>query len=124
MGFLKNLTIKTNTKRVFSDFNNAYMNFFSNKPEVGINEALRDYSFLQTIPVKGLTGGAMADASIFHEYMTTLPEDENFMLLFQLIWSIVSYELQYDDTIGNDKDMQLVMKTLESQINKGRSRYS
>jgi len=124
MGFLKNLTIKTNTKRIFSDFNNAYMKFFSNNPEVSINEALRNYSFLRTIPVRGLTGGVVTDASIFHEYMTTLPEDENFMLLFQLICSIVYYELQYDITIGSNKDMRLVMTTLESRINKERSMLS
>ena len=119
MAFLKNMSIKTTTKRVFSDFWSALAIFLVKNPALTFNEALQDYSFLRTVPVRGLVGKIECDASIFCDFLKNLPEDQKgtFELTFHIVWCIVCYELKYDKTIGTREDKELVYDLIENLVN-------
>jgi hypothetical protein len=101
MGLIKNIAIKTITKRWTTKVYALIEESIVNSPQKDQLEILKEI-----ITVTNLCG-------------TNLPIDSmNFQeLLSVYIITAVRSELAYDPTMGNDKDIELIVKTLRKKFN-------
>lgn len=125
MGFLKFLrdnypgksrAIKSTTGRILRDFTIALNDFVQENPNMLLEQILQNSDFHNRLILQDWTGKEIGGAgSVIPKAPDKFKEDPH-ALLFNIVWSMVRFELSYDPTIGTEKDIKTVRDILESFI--------
>lgn len=116
MAFLKKRTIRNTTTRVLKELFEALEEFILRYPSISIEQILQEPAFHKMLPVRGLLGKTERDArGLVYDTPVEL-KDNIVVLIFNIVWGIVIYELQYDQSIGTQKDINLVKEMVESFV--------
>ena len=116
MGWLKNMTIKTNTKRILKELNMALNNFMQENPNMSLETILQSPDFHNRLIIRDLKGKEIGRAGhIIREFPTNLQKNP-FTLLSNVVWSILRYELKYDPTIGTEEDVRTVLNIVKGVL--------
>lgn len=116
MGWLKNMTIKTNTKRILKELIMVLNNFMQENPNMSLETILQSPDFHNRLIIRDLKGKEIGRAgNIIQEFPANLQKNL-FTLLSHVVWSILRYELKYDPTIGTEKDVRTVLNIVKGGL--------
>ena len=116
MAIFKKGIIRLTTARVLKELSEALEEFIPRYPSMSIEKILQYPDFHKMLPVRGLLGKVERDArGLVHDTPVEL-KDNIVILIFNIVWGIVSHELQYDQSIGTLKDLTLVEIMVDSFV--------
>ena len=125
MGFLKFLrdnylgksrAIKAITVRILREFTIALNDFVQENPNMPLEQILQDSDFHNRLILQDWKGKEIGGAGSIIPKEPYKSKEDPYTLLFNIVWSMVRFELSYDPTIGTEKDIKTVWDIVGSYI--------
>ena len=113
---LKSSSIKLTTKRILRDFTIALNSFVQENSNMSPERVLQDTDFHNRLILQDWKGRKIGGSGPIISKVHDRYKENPYALLFNIVWSMVSFELNYDPTIGSEKDRKEVFDLVEDYI--------
>jgi len=112
----KSPAIKSTTVRILRDFTIALNDFVQENPNMLPEQILQNTDFHNRLILQDWTGKEIGGAGSIIPKVPDKSKEDPYTLLFNIVWSMVRFELSYDPTIGTEKDIETVWDIVGSYI--------
>lgn len=110
----KSQTIKVTTVRILRDFTIVLNDFVRENPSMTLEQILQNSNFHNRLILQDWKGKEIGGAGSIISKIPDKFDEDLYSLLFNIVWSMVRFELSYDPTIGTEKDMATVFLIVKS----------
>ena len=112
----KSRAIELTTGRILRDFTIALNDFAQEHPNMPFEQILQDTDFHNRLILQDRKGKEIGGAGSIIPKVPDKSKEDPYTLLFNIVWSMVRFELSYDPTIGTEKDIKTVWDIIGSYI--------
>ncbi len=112
----KSRAIELTTGRILRDFTIALNDFVQENPNMPPEQILQNTDFHNRLILQDWTGKEIGGAGSIIPKVPDKSKEDPYTLLFNIVWSMVRFELSYDPTIGTEKDIKTVWDIVGSYI--------
>ena len=112
----KSPAIKSTTVRILRDFTIALNDFVQENPNIPPEQILQNTNFHNKLILQDWIGKEIGGAGSIIPKVPDESKEDPYTLLFNIVWSMIRFELSYDPTIGTEKDIETVWDIVGSYI--------
>lgn len=117
----KSPTLKATTVRILRDFTFTLDAFAQENPDMPPEQIFQNKDFHDRLILQDWRGREIGGAGSIIPKVPDEYKDDPYILLFNIVWNMVRFELSYDPTIGTEKDLETVWDLVGDYLTEVRS---